>query len=154
MKKTYNVISRKGVVLSATFFFTLFFLGMSSTATAQIALSRAEAGTAVDADLSISQKAEISVSDETAMEIFTLELEKEREKRDTQMSPAQEAENEARIAFLMKAMMTLESGKSDLRSSVVKGHLEMALLIARYDSQIQPLVDGDGIVSEYVGRLK
>ena len=60
MKKTYNVCSKVHALkfLSVMFFFTLFFLGMSSSVSAQsYSTSRASAGTSVDADFSITLKA-------------------------------------------------------------------------------------------------
>lgn len=157
MKKTYNVCSKSPALkfLSVMFFFTLFFLGMSSSVSAQaVATSRASAGSSVDADYSISQKAQIGVTDEVALEILESELKDVREESIKDLSPADEAENSARMTFLVEAVKSLTVRNTSVNAALQAGHSALALQVANYQPQIRTLVDGDGIVREYVQRLK
>ncbi len=155
MKKTYNVISRNIVKFSAMFCFTLFFLGMSSSASAQLATSRAAAGSMADFDYSITQKATIGVSDEVALEILGAELEDVREEsQSTNLTPQEEAETSARLTFLSTAIQSYNDRGLELQPSLVAGHKQMASQVSRYADHIQQVVDFQGIVREYVERLK
>ena len=155
MKKTYNVISRNSLKFSVMFFFTLFFLGMSSSASAQFATSSASAGNAVDADYSITQKAQIGVTDEVALEILETEMIDVREEalRDD-LTNQQEAENSARNEFLQKTLDSFKNKNLDLKTSLVIGQQAMELLVTNYNAGMQNLVDTEGIAREYVNRLK
>ncbi len=154
MKKTYNVYSKNLLNFSVIFFFTLFFLGMSSSVSAQLALSRAAAGSSVDADYSITSKATIGVSDEQALEILESELVDVREETTQTLSSAEEAENGARWIFLVTAIKNINDKDVDTKTAMQMAHREIALQAARYTTQIQTLINADGIVREYMERLK
>jgi hypothetical protein len=153
MKKTYNVYSKNLLNFSVVFFFTLFFLGMSSSVSAQQAPSTAFAGSSVDADYSIVLKAEIGVTTERAVEILEKEFNDVREESRTNLTPVQEAENGARWVFLEKTMMHIGSGL-DLKSALQMGQGELTLQVARYTQQVQSVVSADAIAREYVALLK
>lgn len=137
------------------FFFTLFFLGMSSSVSAQVySSSRANAGASVDADYSITLKAQIGVSDELALEILESELQDVREESRNDLSPAEEAENVSRMTFLKQAWMAMTSRNADAKTALQIGQSAMVAQISKYQAQIQTLIDGDGIAREYVARLK
>jgi uncharacterized protein involved in exopolysaccharide biosynthesis len=159
MKKTYNVYSTKMTLksykaLSVSFIFALFFLGMSSNVNAQLATSRANAGTAVDADYSITLKAELTVSDEDAMTILETELNDVRAELQNVSIPTQEAKLGSKFTFLTKTISAINDRGSDLRTALHYGQSEMALQIARYNSSTQLVVGGDSIVRSIVERLK
>lgn len=155
MKKTYNVYSRNSLkLLSVTFFFTLFFLGMSSSASAQYATSRT-AGAVSNADFSITLKAQIGVTDELAMQILEAEMEDVREEaRDNNLTPAQEAENSARAAFLSTALSAVNDKKFGIKDALFQGQQELERMVSNFNSQIRTIVDSEGIAREYVNRLK
>jgi len=160
MKKTYNVYSTKMTLksfkaLSVSFIFALFFLGMSSNANAQLATSRAEVGTAVDADYSITLKAEIVKSNEDVMTILKTDLNEVRaELRDDNSLPNKEARLNSRFIFLTKTISAIEDRGLELNSALFYGQSEMELQIARYDAATKNFVDGDQIAQDIVGRLK
>ena len=155
MKKTYNVISRNSLKFSVMFFFTLFFLGMSNSASAQYATSASNAGNMVDADFSITQKAQIGVTEEVALEILETELlDVRQEGQRDDLTVQQEAEISARMEFLIKTLDAFKNKDFDIKNSLVVGQQSMALMVARYNTNMQQLVDSEGIVREYVGRLK
>lgn len=155
MKKTYNVISRNSLKFSVMFFFTLFFLGMSNSASAQYATSASNAGNMVDADFSITQKAQIGVTEEVALEILETELlDVRQEGQRDDLTVQQEAEISARIEFLIKTLDAFKNKDFDLKNSLVLGQQSMVLMIARYNTSMQQLVDSEGIAREYVDRLK
>ncbi|MBT8234124.1 MAG: hypothetical protein HKO66_07270 [Saprospiraceae bacterium] len=160
MKKTYNVYSTKIALrglkaLSVSFIFALFFLGMSTDATAQLSTSRAEAGTAADANYSITLKAEVSVSEEEAAQILESELrDVRRELQNTDIDPIDEAKNTARFTFLKTTIDALVEKDDDVNTALYKGQSAMALQVARYTDSTQNLIDSEGIVAGYVGRLK
>jgi hypothetical protein len=155
MKKTYNVYSKNALrILSASFFFTLFFLGMSSTVSAQFAPSAAAAGATADADFSITLKAQIGVSDELAIQILMEEFQDVREESREDLTPTQEAENSARWTFLENTLVMVDGKGMDLKGSLIIAHQEMARQVSNYQDHIRTIVDADGIVREYVERLK
>lgn len=154
MKKTYNVISKNVLKFSVMFCFTLFFLGMSSSVSAQLASSRASAGSAADVDLSLTQKAQIGVSEEIALEILETEMLDARNDAKRDLTPQQEAENSARLTFLGTVLNSYNDKNMELVPALVSGHLSMMNQAAQFSNQIQQVVDFEGIVREYVDRLK
>jgi hypothetical protein len=156
MKKTYNVISRKNALSSVTvvFFFALFFLGMSSSATAQLATSRANAGIATEVDHSITLKAEVNKADEVVLQIFKAELNKVREEAISDLLPTEETEVTARLAFLTTAVSAMEEKSATVHNALFMAQNAMAMHINGYKQTYQDLLDQDGIVREYVSKLK
>lgn len=159
MKKTYNVYSTKMTLkslkaLSVSFIFALFFLGMSSNVNAQLALSSASAGSSVEADYSITLKADIAISSEAAMTILETELNDVRAELQKASIPTQEAKLGSKFTFLTKTISAITDRDADLRTALHYGQAEMSLQIARFDAPTQAVVDGDSIVRSVVERLK
>jgi len=156
MKKTYNVYSKKHGLkfLSVMFFFTLFFFGMSSSATAQLATSRAAAGSAVEADYSITMKAQLGVTDEVAVEILESELIDIRKDLLEELAPVEEAGASARLTFLLTSLKGIKDKNLPVKDALVMGHQETAKQVSNYATQVQNIVSADDIALEYVQRLK
>jgi|GEM_PF-724208 len=159
MKKTYNVYSTKMALksfkaLSVSFIFALFFLGMSSNVNAQLATSRADLGNAVDADYSITQKAEVSLTDEAAMTILEAELQNSRIAARDAADPVEEARFSARRTFLAKAILEMTTKDASINEALFRGHAEMAMQISRFNTSTQDRVKADDIAKDVVERLK
>ncbi|MGA0257393.1 MAG: hypothetical protein ACO3MG_06105 [Saprospiraceae bacterium] len=156
MKKTYNVCSKSHGLkfLSVMFFFTLFFFGMSSSATAQLATSRAAAGSAVEADYSITMKAQIGVTVEVAVEILESEFQDIRKDLTKDLAPMEEAGVSAHHRFLSVALEAINFKNVAVKDALIMAHMETAKQVANYNTQAQNIVSADAIAREYVERLK
>ena len=156
MKKTYNVISKNVIKFSVMFCFTLFFLGMSTDATAQFASSRASAGATADADLSAVVKADITKDLEEVVSILKFEMEETKKDLEEVSTPEGEASLSARYVFIQTAYGDLS--KSDANSTVndalSRAYLVTADQISGYNSSVQNLVKVDDIANDIIGRLK
>jgi len=159
MKKAYNVYSTKMTLksykaLSVSFIFALFFLGMSSNVNAQLATSRADVGNAVDADYSITQKANVSLTDEAAMTILEAELQNSRLGARDATDQVEEARFSARTTFLDKTIMEMTFRDATINEALFRGHAAMAMQISRYSDSTQVRVKADDIAKDVVERLK
>ena len=156
MKKTYNVISKSILKFSAMFFLTLFFLEMSTDATAQFASSRAAAGNTADPDLSTVVKADITKDLEEVVSILRFEMDETKKDLEEATTPEGETSLSARYVFIETAYGDLS--KSDTPSSVTdalsRAYLVTSKQISHYNSSIQNLVKVDDIANDIIGRLK